>query len=206
MPQIRKFIDEWSGKGDEKSDTQKFWLELLRYICGVGEPEILINFEKRVELEHTSFIDAYINKTKIIIEQKSIDIDLGKAAKQSDGSLLTPYDQAKRYYDWLPVSERGRWIITCNFKEFWIYDMEQPRAKPEIIEFANLEHEWPKLQILVDSNAATPAEIKELELSIRAGELVRKLYEAVLPRYRDPNSPEALRGLNIFCVRVVFLL
>ncbi|MBR1603126.1 MAG: class I SAM-dependent DNA methyltransferase [Synergistaceae bacterium] len=206
MPQIRKFIDEWSGKGDEKSDTQKFWLELLRYVCGVGEPESLIEFEKRVELEHKSFIDAYINKTKIIIEQKSIDIDLGKAAKQSDGSLLTPYDQAKRYYDWLPVSERGRWIITCNFKEFWIYDMEQPRAKPEIIEFANLEHEWPKLQILVDSNAATPAEIKELELSIRAGELVRKLYEAVLPRYRDPNSPEALRGLNIFCVRVVFLL
>ena len=204
--EIRSFINRWQGKGDEKSETQKFWLEILRYICGIDEPESLIEFEKRVELEHKSYIDIYIPSTKIIIEQKSIDIDLGKAAKQSDGSLLTPYDQAKRYYDWLPLSERGRWIITCNFKEFWVYDMEQPRAKPEIIELENLEHEWPKLQILVDSKAATPAEIKELEISVRAGELVHKLYAALQTKYINPNSPEALRSLNIFCVRIVFLL
>ena len=137
--EMRSFINRWQGKGDEKSETQKFWLEIMRYICGIDEPESLIEFEKRVELEHKSYIDIYIPSTKIIIEQKSIDIDLGKAAKQSDGSLLTPYDQAKRYYDWLPASEKGRWIITCNFKEFWIYDMERPRAKPEVIELENLE-------------------------------------------------------------------
>ncbi|MBQ8691512.1 MAG: class I SAM-dependent DNA methyltransferase [Synergistaceae bacterium] len=203
---VINLIERWSGKGAEKGDTQKFWLELLRYVCGDDEPESLIESEKPVELEHKSYIDIYIPSTKIIIEQKSIDIDLGKAAKQSDGSVLTPYEQAKRYYDWLPVSERGRWIITCNFKEFWIYDMEKPRAKPEIIKLENLEKEWPKMQILVDSKAATPAEIKELEISVRAGELVHKLYAALQTKYINPNSPDALRSLNIFCVRIVFLL
>ena len=195
---VINFVDRWHGKGAEKGETH--------YVCGDDEPESLIESEKPVELEHKSYIDIYLPSTKIIIEQKSIDIDLGKAAKQSDGSLLTPFDQAKRYYDWLPASEKGRWIITCNFKEFWIYDMERPRAKPEVIELENLEREWPKLQILVDSKAATPAEIKELEISVRAGELVHKLYAALQTKYINPNSPDALRSLNIFCVRIVFLL
>ena len=203
---INNFISRWRGKGDEKSDTQKFWLEVLRYICGAENPESLIEFEKRVTLEHKSFIDAYIPATRVLIEQKSIDIDLGKAAKQSDGSYLTPFEQAKRYYDWIKASERGRWIVVCNFKEFWIYDMETPHAKPEVIELENLDKEYNKFSFLVDANAQAPKEIRELEISVKAGELVKTLYDAVKPRYIHPESPEALRSLNIFCVRIVFLL
>lgn len=98
------FILRWRGKGNEKSDTQKFWLEVLSEILGIISPTQYIEFEKPVALEHTSYIDAYIPSTRTIIEQKSYSVNLEKAILQSDGLLLTPFQQAKRYSDWLPDS------------------------------------------------------------------------------------------------------
>ena len=203
---LRNFIERWQAHGDEKSDTQKFWLEFLRDVLNIERPEELIEFEKRVELKHKSFIDGYVPSTRTIIEQKSLDVNLDKAAKQSDGSLMNPFEQAKRYSDWLPDSERARWIITCNFQEFHVHDMEHPKADPEIIRLENLEREWRKFLFIVDPKAATPKEIREEEISVKAGELVGKLYDALKKRYKDPDSKDSLRSLNILCVRIVFML
>ncbi|MBQ7196732.1 MAG: hypothetical protein IJS40_04920, partial [Synergistaceae bacterium] len=169
----------------KKSDTQKFWLEFLRDICGAENPTELIEFEKRVELAHKSFIDAYIPKTRVIIEQKSFDINLDKPAKMSDGTSKTPFEQAKRYSDWLPDSEHARWIITCNFQEFHVHDMEFPKAPPEIIKLEELTPR--KFQFLVDVNGTTPKDIREEEISLKAGELVGKLYDALKIRYKNPD-------------------
>ena len=203
---IQEFIARWKDQGDERSDTQKFWLEFLHDVCGVENPTELIEFEQRVELKHVSFIDAYIPSTRVIIEQKSKDIDLTKEALQSDGTSKTPFEQAKRYSDWLPASKRANWIVTCNFQEFQIYDMEKPKADPEIVKLIDLAKQWPKFQFFIDPNAIKPKDIHEAEISIQAGELVGKLYESLLKRYTDPDNPEALRSLNVFCVRIVFLL
>ena len=146
MKDVKKFVERWQGKGDEKSDTQKLWLDLLHDVCGVERPVDIIEFEKRVELGHKSFIDAYIPSTRVLIEQKSIDVNLDKAAKQSDGTNATPFEQAKRYRDWLPASEQGRWIVVCNFNEIRVHDMEHPKAAPEIIKLEDLPREWRKLQ------------------------------------------------------------
>ena len=99
---MNSFYERWKDKGDEKSDTQNFWYELLREKFKIDIPSQYIEFEKRVELSHMSFIDGYIKSTGIIIEQKSIDVNLDAPAKQSDGTLATPFEQAKRYYDNLP--------------------------------------------------------------------------------------------------------
>ena len=207
MKNVKDFIERWNNNdGDEKSENQKFWIEFLRYVLNVEHPEELIDFEKRVELSHKSFIDGYVSSTRTIIEQKSRDINLDKAAKQSDGSLMTPFEQAKRYSDWLPDSEHARWIITCNFQEFHIHDMEHPKADPEIIRLENLEREWRKFLFLIDTKASTPKEIREEEISVKAGALVGKLYDALKKRYTNPDSKESLRSLNILCVRIVFLL
>lgn len=93
----KKFAEDWKGKGYEKGDSQKFWMALLHHVYGVEEPESFISFEDQVHLDHTSFIDGYIPSTKVMIEQKGLDKDLKKPIKQSDGSLLTPFQQAKRY-------------------------------------------------------------------------------------------------------------
>ena len=108
---VENVVSRWRGKGNEKSDTQKFWLEVLSEVLGIISPTQYIEFEKRVELEHMSFIDAYIPSTRTIIEQKSYGVNLEKAVLQSDGLLLTPFQQGKRYSDWLPDSERARWIV-----------------------------------------------------------------------------------------------
>lgn len=180
MKNIKDFIERWNNNdGDEKSENQKFWIEFFRDVLNVEHPEELIDFEKRVELSHKSFIDGYVSSTRTIIEQKSRHINLDKAAKMSDESFLTPFEQAKRYSDWLPDSERARWIITCNFQEFHVHDMEHPKANPEIIMLENLEREWRKFLFLIDTKAATPKEIREEEISVKAGALVGKLYDAL---------------------------
>ena len=201
---IKNFIERWLNRGDEKSDTQKFWLEFLRDVLNAENPTELIDFEKRVKLAHKSFIDGYIPSTRIIIEQKSFDVNLDKAVKQSDGTFMTPFEQAKRYYDWLPKSEKGNYIVVCNFQEFRIHDMERPKAEPEIIKLENLETQ--KFLFMIDVNASSPKDIHEVKLSVQAGQLVGRLYDALAERYVNPNNKESLRSLNIFCVRVVFLL
>ncbi|MBQ9403600.1 MAG: SAM-dependent DNA methyltransferase [Synergistaceae bacterium] len=204
--QAREFALSWLNRGSEKGEAQTFWLELLHDVLGVESPADFIEFEKTVALSHKSYIDAYIPSTKILIEQKGLNVDLTKAAIQSDGTLLTPFEQAKRYKDWLPASEQGRWIITCNFREFRVHDLEFPRDEPEIILLKDLESEWQKLLILVNTHAKTPKEIREQKLSEEAGDLIRKFYNCIKPRYKDKNSEISKRNLNILCTRLVFLL
>lgn len=139
---IKKFIDRWTGHGYEKGESQTFWIELLQDVLLVEHPTSIISFESQVKLSHTSFIDAYIPHTKVMIEQKSIDKDLRAPVLQSDRSMLNPFQQAKRYASELPVSKLPRWIVTCNFRSFLIYDMEQPQGEPFEVLLENLEKEY----------------------------------------------------------------
>ena len=197
------FAERWKGKGYEKGDSQIFWTELLTEVFGVENPSTFIRYEEQVKVDNTNFIDGHIPSTKVLIEQKSIDKDLRKGIKQSDGSLLNPFQQAKRYAAELPYSDRPRWIVTCNFSEFLVYDMEQPNGEPQQILLENLGKEYYRLQFLVDAKSEHLS--KEMEVSIEAGKIVGRIYEALLTQY-DDNSPEALRWLNILCVRLVFCL
>jgi len=200
----KEFAAYWQNKGYEKGESQKFWLSLLRDVYGVEHPEQMISFEDQVHLDHTSFIDAMIPKTHVMIEQKALGKNLKAAIKQSDGSLLTPFQQAKRYSAELPYSQRPRWIVTCNFSTFHIYDMEQPGGEPEEIQLADLEKEYYRLNFLVDSGNEHLK--KEMEVSIQAGELVGVLYDALLEQYADKTSDASLKSLNMLCVRLVFCL
>ena len=191
-------------KGYEKGESQPFWLSLLRDVYGVEHPEQFIQFEEQVHLDHTSFIDGTIPATHVLIEQKGLGKDLNKPIKQSDGALLNPFEQAKRYILELPVSQHPRWVVTCNFSTFYVYDMERPRGEPEIIELANLEKEYYRLQFLVD--AGNEHLKREMEVSIAAGEIVGLLYDAFYKQYANPESEHSLKSLNKLCVRLVFCL
>ncbi|NBI66131.1 class I SAM-dependent DNA methyltransferase [Pseudoflavonifractor sp. 60] len=199
-----RFAADWKGRGDEKQETQAFWLALLQKIYGVEEPEKYISFELPVKLDHTSFIDGYIADTRVLIEQKGQDIDLKKGYKQSDGSMLTPFGQARRYAGYLPHDQNPRWIIVCNFQTFEIHDMNRPNDEPEVLALADLEKEYHRLDFLVDTGKEHIK--KEMEISLQAGELVGVLYDALLKQYKDPGNPETLKSLNKLCVRLVFCL
>lgn len=167
-------------------------------------PEQFITFEEQVHLDHTSFIDGTIPSTKVLIEQKGLGKDLKKPIRQSDGTLLTPFQQAKRYITELPLSQHPRWVVTCNFEKFFVYDMERPSGEPEEILLENLPTEYYRLSFLVDSGNEHLK--REMEVSIAAGEMVGFLYDAFHKQYADPDSERALKSLNILCVRLVFCL
>ncbi len=198
----KSFVQSWTGKGYEKGESQPFWLQLLGEVLGVEHPAQFISFENQIMLDHTSFIDGTIESTHVLIEQKSLGKNLNQPIKQSDGSLLTPFQQAKRYAAELPYSKRPRWIVTCNFAEFYIYDMEKPFGEPEVVYLKDLEKDYYRLQFLVDSGSEHIE--KEMQVSIAAGEIVGRLYDALLAQYKDAASEHSLKSLNMLCVRLVF--
>ena len=201
---IKKFINTWRNRGDEKQDKDTFWLSLLRNIYDVDDPSNYIEFEKPVQLSHQSYIDAYISTTKVLIEQKSAGVDLRKGQLQSDGSMLSPFQQARRYAGYLPHELNPRWIVVCNFNEFQIHDMNRPNDDPQIVKLEDLEKEYHRMNLLVDTDDENTK--RELQVSIDAGRIVGELYDALLKQYNNPEDPETLKHLNMLCVRLVFCL
>ncbi len=198
------FQQRWTNRGYEKGESQQFWLDLLSNVFGIQDIGNFITFEGQVKLSHTSFIDGYIPSTKVLIEQKGSHIDLSKPIPQSDGSLLTPFQQAKRYAAELPYSQRPRWIVVCNFRSWYVYDMEQPNGEPQVILLENFHKEYHRLTFLVQTGNTHLN--RELEVSKEAGEIIGVIYDRLLAQYLDPTSPETLHSLNMLCVRLVFCL
>ncbi|MBQ7607881.1 MAG: class I SAM-dependent DNA methyltransferase [Desulfovibrionaceae bacterium] len=199
-----KFAERWKGKGSERSDSQPFWLDLLSNVFGIETPSNgFITFEEHHMVDASNFIDGHIPSTKVLIEQKSLGVNLRLGIRQSDGAVLTPFLQARRYVVSLPVSQHPRWIVTCNFSEFLVYDMDKPNAEPESILLENLGKEFYRMQFLVDSKNEHIS--KEERVSLEAGKIVGKMYDALVKQYGD-DSPQASRWLNILCVRLVFCL
>ena len=200
------FVEQWKGKGDEKQHCQQFWTDLLSNVLHNNVTNETVKFEFQVQLGHQSYIDVYLPESRVIIEQKGKDIDLFKAAKQSDGSELTPFEQAKRYNVELPFSQKARWIVTCNFKTFLIYDMDKDLKgkEPIRIELEELPTRINELDFL--KSFKNEKIIEEQEISIKAGELIGKLYDGLIKQYKEPTSDNTLKSLNKLCVRLVFCL
>lgn len=198
-----EFAKRWHGRGYEKGESQRYWLDLLGNVYGVPNPTEWVEFEDKVQLDSTSFIDVMIPATHVMIEQKSLGKDLRKPIRQSDGTMLTPFQQAQRYSAALPYSQRPRWIVTCNFAEIDVYDMENPNSEPQHIALINLGDDYYRLQFLVDTGSVHIN--KEMEVSMQAGEIVGRIYDALIKEY-DLSDPRSMRYLNILCVRLVFCL
>lgn len=207
----KKFSEDWKDKGYEKGESQKFWLDLLCNVFGIKDFANFIYFENQIKEKFTdktitNFIDIYIPSTKVMIEQKSIDKDLREPIRQSDGTLLNPFQQARKYIAGLPLSQHPRWVVTSNFKSFLVYDMENPNGEPEEILLENLEKEYYRLSFLTDTGSVHLK--KELEISKKAGDIIGEIYDAILKQYKDADnpSPATLKSLNMLCVRIVFCL
>ena len=202
----RQFFYRWKSKGNEKQDASSYWVEILQDILGVGDVTQRIELEKPVigPDGNTKYIDVYIPETRVLIEQKSLGIPLDKPQAGHNG--MTPYEQAKMYDNGLPFDEKARWIITSNFGEIWIYDMNQKKPETNIVKLAlqELSAKYHVLDFVV--NRETKQITQEMEISLKAGEIVGELYDAFHKQYKNPDDPETLKSLNKLCVRIVFCL
>ena len=213
----RQFVNRWMNKGKEDEHGRSYWIDLLSNVLGMENVTERVDFEKKVIVNgRTKRIDAYIPETSVIIEQKSLGIALDQKLHNSGDIDLTPYEQAKRYNDHLPYDERARWIVTSNFSEIWIYDMNVRVPEPLKISLMELQNKYPLLDFLVKKEVKKIS--NEMEVSIKAGDIVGLIYDAFYKQYRIPdvtkNETEdekskmehKLKSLNALCVRLVFCL
>lgn len=213
----RQFFNRWRGKGKEDEDGRSYWIELLSNVFGMKNVTERIDFEKKVVVDgNTKRIDVYIPETRVIIEQKSLNIPLDKKIRNSGDIDLTPFEQADRYNSKLIFDERARWIVTCNFAEIWIYDMNEKQPEPTKIMLEELQTKYSLLDFLIEKEVQKISH--EMEVSIKAGDIVGLLYNAFLEQYKIPeekkNETEVekekrehkLKSLNALCVRLVFCL
>jgi type I restriction-modification system DNA methylase subunit len=214
----RQFVNRWMGKGKEDEDGRSYWIDLLTNVLGMDNVTERLNFEKKVVIDgNTKRIDVYIPETRVIIEQKSLGKALDQKIRNSGDVDLTPFEQADRYNGKLTFDERARWIVTSNFAEIWIYDMNQKQPEPTKIALDELQSKYPLLDFLVKKEVKTISH--EMEVSIKAGDIVGLIYDAFLKQYRIPDIKEKeetseqkekrehkLKSLNALCVRIVFCL
>ncbi len=198
----RQFFYRWQNKGKEDEHARSYWIELLSDIFGVERVTERVDFEKKLVGAdgNTKRIDVYIPETRVLIEQKSLGIPLDKPQAGHDGK--TPYEQAKYYDNYLPFEEKARWIITSNFAEIWIYDMNQKVPQPIKLTLADLQSKYHLLDFLTNKKQNKITE--EVELSKAAGELVGKIRDRFLTQYNDPLAKRTQKSLNVLCVRLVF--
>ena len=200
----RQFYYKWNGRGKEDEDARSYWIDILVNIFGVDHVTDRVDFEKKVvsPAGTTNRIDVYIPETRVLIEQKSLGIALDKPQAGHGGK--TPFEQAKEYDNYLAFNEKARWIITSNFSDIWIYDMDTQKPEPKKLQLSDLQTKYPLLEFLVKKNVKKVTD--EMQLSIKAGELVGKIHDRFLEQYNDPLAKHTQRSLNILCVRLVFCL
>jgi len=98
---VLAFIDRWKGHGDEKQETQRFWLDLLQNVLGVTNALENTMFEYKTA--GGGFIDVLCPEARFLVEQKSSKIDLDEL-EERQGAKVAPVQQALRYADALPFS------------------------------------------------------------------------------------------------------
>lgn len=205
----KKFATFWQKYKEGQNEiqiTQKFWLNLLRTVYGVENVEEFIDFEAKVRVDGKSKrIDGLIPSTKVLIEQKKRGIALDHKINQSDNLELTPYEQAKRYADHLPNKSRPNWIVTCNFDEFHIHDLnsESPE-RYETVRLEDLPNEYHRMKFLQDISSTHI--YKEIEVSRKAGKLIGDIYTELEKQYGGHMDDRQKHELNVLCVRLVFCL
>lgn len=210
----KEFVSEWQGRGKEDEDYTDFWYDLLSKVYGVEKPWECFKKQGKVLIEgHHKRMDLYVNLSKVVIEQKSLGVDLNKKRKQSNGEEYTAMEQAQHYYFNLNKPERGDYIMACNFDEFQIQD--QNHMEKGIISFhlKDLPDHIDDLEFLIKPVKTTIQEeinVDEESISHTASEFIRTLYSkmlnAITKNGRKKESPEELHALNVFCVRLVFCL
>lgn len=200
----RRFYQKWVNRGKEDEDDRSYWIDFLQNIMGMDHVTDRIDFQKKVVGPdgNTKRIDAYIPETRVLIEQKSLNIDLSKPQNGHGG--MTPYEQAKMYDNSLPVSEKAKWIIISNFAEIWVYDMDTRVPEPKKFALAEIPNKYPVFDFLINREQEKLS--VEMEISVKAGEFVGLIYDALLKQYIDPTNAESLKSLNMLCVRLVFCL
>nr|WP_207760079.1 class I SAM-dependent DNA methyltransferase [Bifidobacterium scaligerum] len=201
----QEFVNRWSGRGDEKQETQTFWLDLLGNVLGRKNALAETKFEYRTV--GNGFIDVLCPDARLLVEQKSSSVDLDKSEIRQ-GTPVTPVQQALRYAQALPFSLKPSVLCTCNFNRFRFYDLEtDPLASGAPVDEFTLDQLPEHVDMLrrIFSRDHSRVVVQQ-KLSEHAGVLVANLHNALAAQYVNPDDPVSHHSLALLTVRLVFAL
>ena len=215
---VKAFVERWKDGGEEDSQCQKFWEDLMESVLGVKRGRDWLDFEKKVikpvitneRGKGSKRIDVYLPHSKTLIEQKSSNIPLDKPISRGDG--LEPLDaihQALAYYNNLKPEERGRYMIACNFKEFIVVDHSWSDQQPVRFTLKSLyaENKWKDLRTMLNGGKTNEGEDGQDAAARTASDFVKQLYALLRKQYKKEElTADVYHSMNVFCVRTVFCL
>ncbi|MBR5052411.1 MAG: hypothetical protein IKW91_04245 [Bacteroidaceae bacterium] len=106
-----RFAERWRGKGSERSDSQPFWLDLLANVFGIETPSNgFITFEEHHMVDASNFIDGHILSTRVLIEQKSLGVNLRAGIRLPSEDLLHRKPLRRRTLQTIPRTDEIIWI------------------------------------------------------------------------------------------------
>ena len=212
-----EFARYWAGRGDEKGETQQFWIDLLQNVLGDDDALRHLRFEARVDTEAGSskgFADVTVMRADgrgalAMVEQKSASVDLDRP-EQRQGRMVTPVQQCRAYAEALPFNEQPRWVLTCNFKAIRAYDrnMDPLCSKAPAFELAlaDLPRNLDALSFLTGGDSAP---VLSHEVSVQAGALMGRVHDMLADSFAtvmDPDDPAVHHALSVICTRLMFLM
>lgn len=209
----KEFAQRWTtilakvepGQNNERRDTRRFWGDLLTNVLGVPSALLpsCVDFEKPARGRR---IDVYVHDRKFLCEQKPVGADLDKPERRG-GRVETAFQRALWCAERLSSCDRVRWVMTCNFETFRIYDLADDAPQATMAEFSL--HELPnRLDLLSFLTSESTSRLhKEQELSVTAGSYVARIHDSLAACYRHLDRREdERRSLNMVITRIVFLL
>lgn len=191
--EIRKnaaaFVKDWSGETYEKGESQSFWTELFA-VFGVRRRNVA-KFEAQAQRlgGKGGFIDVFW-PGMMIAEQKSAGKDLAAAELQ-----------AMDYLAKIPDAEMPRYVVTCDFANFRIRDLEAPNGEqPVTFGLEDLPTECERLGFIAGYQKRSFGSQQQESASIKAAQLMASLYEELEKTGYDEHQA------SIFLVRTLFAL
>ncbi|MGN0077492.1 MAG: DNA methyltransferase, partial [Coriobacteriales bacterium] len=194
------------AEGNEDREARSFWIELYQNVLGIQQPTQVLDFERRIAGRKC---DVFHEDQRLLVEMKSRGVSLDESSVRSKkAGEETPYEQALWYYNHLGTLSKPYWLITCNFDELRIYDMRDEIPDEGTYVSLKLEDLPEKAHLLgfITDTSSSRLQVEQ-ELSVKAAELVGKLYDGFSKQYANlDTSEEEQHSLNVLIVRLVFLL
>lgn len=171
---LAQFYD-WTQQfitGDEKGEAQIFLDRLFQALGHSGSVDAGGTYEHRTRRKGTatSFAD-YVWKPRVLIEMKR------RGAK-----LEEHYRQAFDYWVRL-VPNRPRYVVLCNFDEFWVYDFETQLDEPkEKLPLSELTKRWGALSFLFPEPAEPVFNNDQEAVTREAADLLATCFRSMVAR------------------------
>lgn len=184
-------------RGDEKGEAQIF---LDRFFSALGWADGLkgagADLEFRIKKDQTkrstSFADL-VWKPRVLIEMKRRGEDLS-----------IHYQQAFSYWTRL-VPNRPKYVILCNFDEFWIYDFDRDIYEPqEKINLENLAARKEALTFLLPVERKPLFKTDRENVTGKIAGFISELYKSLTNKQRAPQiaDEDAMR----YCLQCILAL